>query len=130
MKMYYGASLKEMAQASGFQGETLTSLEKCSNLKWTHQFLKQTWESVYSYMIKLFISTELSESEKSLINESVSQDTSISSHLQSIQVYLPSVQLKERFDKFVQTKSDQDSTWKLWSNFALRDCHAYSYVFT
>ncbi len=122
MKMYYAAGLKEMAQPSGFQGETLTSLEKCSNFKRTHQFLKQSWEAVYSYMIKLFISTELSDSEQSLANEVISQNTS---NLQSIQASLSSLQLKNRFDKFIQTMSDKDNTWKLWANFAFRDCHAY-----
>ena len=51
MKIYYHAGLKEL----GFKGETLESLESCTNFKRTHGFLLQTWQSlIYRGMITSF----------------------------------------------------------------------------
>ena len=47
MKLYYNAGLKELAQASGFQGATLKSLETCGNFKQTHCFLLQVQVQFY-----------------------------------------------------------------------------------
>ena len=39
MKVYYEAGLKDLAKASGSRGETLTSLQRCSNFKRVYHFL-------------------------------------------------------------------------------------------
>ena len=148
MKMYYAAGLQELTKASDFRGETLKSLKTCSNFKRTHQFLKQSWEAMYTLMIEEFLSAEVSATELAGINLALTnqhecsvcvsatelaginlaltnQHATTTSHIQNIQVCLSQLQLQERFDKFIQVKSLMDNTWKLWVNFTFRDCHAY-----
>ena len=41
-KVYYEVGLKQLAMASCFRGETLTSLEKCTHFKKSHRFMLQS----------------------------------------------------------------------------------------
>ncbi len=43
MKVYYDADLRELAEAAGFRGETLTTLS--TNFKCTHNFWLESWEA-------------------------------------------------------------------------------------
>ena len=64
MKVYYDAGMKDLAEAAGFRGETLTSLKKCTNFKRTHTFLLQCWEAFYRHLIESFLSSHFEEREK------------------------------------------------------------------
>ena len=58
MKVYFEVGLKDLARASGFRAETLTSLGNASNFIRTHAFLMQVWETFYRHMFHLYVSHE------------------------------------------------------------------------
>ena len=63
--------MKQVAAACGFNGEPLTSLQRCSNFKNTHYFVVEVWEALYLEMLDKF----LLENNKanSLLHEIISQ---------------------------------------------------------
>ena len=63
MKAYWDAGLKQLAAASGFRGETLTSLSKCSNYSITTSFLFEVWEALYTCMLTTFLKQECADQQ-------------------------------------------------------------------
>ena len=49
MKAYYNMGLKHMAQATGYHSAVL---QICSQFKKIHQFIIESWEALYTLMIK------------------------------------------------------------------------------
>ena len=127
MKLYYNAGLKELAQASGFQGATLKSLETCGNFKRTHYFLLQAWEALYREMWNVYLTDNklksLIDSASCIISASI-ENTQTSSHLmQQIKGLLDDSSIQKSLEEYVMKKEDQ--TWKLWAQFLFRDCFSY-----
>ena len=101
MKIYWDAGLKQIAEASGFRGETLTSLEHCSNFTNTSRFLFQVWEALLQHMQTIWLST--SQTPK----------------------HAPSKELLNSFMVFLEHKSAEDDNWKFWGDFVLKICLPY-----
>ena len=55
MTGYWDAGLKQIAAASGYRGETLTSLSKCSNFSNTTNFFFEACEALYQHMYNQYI---------------------------------------------------------------------------
>ena len=54
MTAYWDAGLKQIASASGYRGETLTSLSKCSNFSNTTTFFFEVWEALYQHTLNVY----------------------------------------------------------------------------
>ena len=121
IKVYYNAGLKELAQTAGFRGETLKSLEKCSNFKRTHRFLLQVWQAMYRSMIHNFLQEN---SQLLTIAATFVHNTDTISSVQLLEAIRVSTSHTD-FIVFLKTMSTRDSTWKFWSQFVLTDCPAY-----
>ena len=122
MKIYYHAGLKELAQISGFKGETLTSLEKCSNFKRTHQFLIQVWQALFRAMIKAFLETN---HHLHLPDIEISEDDSLCNLLNHAEFLLRDSGFSCSFKEFDFSMSDADDVWKFWQRFLFNDCLCY-----
>ncbi len=118
-KIYYYAGLKQIAQASGFRGETLTSLEKCSDFKRTHDFLLQAWQAIYISMFKAFL-----ENRQGLPTINIAKPD-----LSDVEVVLQNANIQQKFIFFISSLSAIDDTWKFWSQFILKDCFCYLELF-
>ena len=131
MKVYFRAGLKEIAEASGYKGTTLVSLEKCSNFKRTHAFIVQLWEAMYRAMLMKFAN---SESDEKLLQDVVAilQDAVNSLDQLTFMSSLNDVLSRDTFETFhafIESQSSEDEIWRFWNNFLFVDCEAYIYLF-
>ena len=128
MKQYYHFGLKDIASNSGFRAETLSSLERCSNFKRTHNFLLQAWESLFLEMVESFINentslatTQVKEEIKVMIEANNDEPIQYLLNVQSI--------LNEDvlvvFYHFIKNQASIDDTWKIWMHFVFEDFFSY-----
>ena len=128
MKIYYHTGLLELAKASGHKGETLTSLQKCTNFKRTHHFLFQVWQAIYRSMLTAFMNSH--PESLHLLTETLSHITLTPKNVLEIaESILVTSKQRDEFYSFVQKQSEKDSTWKFWSQFVFEDCMAYIGLF-
>ena len=128
MKQYYHVGLKDIASNSGFRAETLSSLERCSNFKRTHNFLLQAWESLFLEMVESFINentslatTQVKEQIKVMFEANNDEPIQYLLNVQSI--------LNEDvlvvFHHFIKNQASIDDTWKIWMHFVFEDFFSY-----
>lgn len=139
MNVYYHAGLKELAEAAGFRGETLSSLSKCSNFKRTHRFILQVWEGIYRHMIGCFLSKHPQNTEDMLLDvkrrlEECNQECTHSKSSRPLKEYLAASSgqyntLHKEFQDYLTAMADKDDNWKFWNNFVFRDAYAYVTLF-
>lgn len=128
MKIYYHTGLMELAKACRHKGETLTSLQKCTNFKRTHHFLLQAWKSMYRSMIVAFMTNQPNSFQEITV---VLQSTATTSDtvLKVIENSLTTSKQLEKFNLFLEHQSAKDNTWKFWAQFVFEDCLAYVGLF-
>ena len=115
MKAYYDAGLKDIAKVSGYRGETLISLEKCSHFKRTHSFLIQVWEALHTEMIRAFVAanpsfSDLQTSVQSEFDQAVNQNTSSTDLLLTVQRLVTKASALDEFTTFVSAQAESDDT--------------------
>ena len=136
MKVYYHAGLRDLAEAAGYRGETLS---KCSNFKRTHRFILQVWEGIYRHMFSCFLSNH-PESKQDMLStvkqklEECNQEWMGSKLFRPLEEHLvaSSIQydaLYKEFQDYLTAMADRDENWKFWKNFVLRDAYAYITLF-
>ena len=104
MTAYWDAGLRQIASASGYRGETLTSLSKCSNFNTTTTFFFEVWEALYQHMLKVY---------NVFIRERKTTDTD------------QLCSAPDGFTEFLNEKASNDENWKFWIQFVLRDSMAF-----
>ncbi len=138
MKVYYDAGLRDLAVSSGFRGETLTSLKRCSNF---NAFLLQSFEAFYRHFLVTYLS---SHEDKDLYNDFLS---STSAHMSEcnkechdknsttpLQVFLKEISTLNPnyfgdFLSWLLNLQNKDPNWKFWINFVFRDAFSYFSLF-
>ena len=127
-KVYFDIGLKQLAIASGFRGETLTSLQKCSHFKKTHNFIFQSWEAMYMHMLQLFVAANPSVSV--LIKElnTIRKSMSVVSTFNAMRHRVSYVFCQ--FTSFLQSQGNNDLNWKFWKDYVLLNAFSYIALFS
>ena len=138
--MYYEAGLKDLAKASGFRAETLTSLANASNFKRTHAFLMQVSEVLYRYMFEQYMShcssdgtAPVTEAVLETIRDRLLQCNQKCEEDSALDEYVHATSATESecaaiysgFVSFVSDLASRDDTLKFWHGFLFHDCLAY-----
>ena len=105
MSAYWDAGLKQIAAASGYRGETLTSLSRCSNFTNTTTFLFEVWEALFHHTINIF-------------HQYKNKNTETSTQPEDYDEYSDYV-------SFMTSKGSKDENWQFWGQFILRDCSVF-----
>lgn len=122
--VYYHAGLKEIAQNTGFRGETLT-LGKCGNFKRTHHFLLQSWQAIYRVMLDSFCESHSDMPDLQQVSIHATADPLLILNIsEMIPIGTENVDYA-KFREYVSKMATKDSTWKFWEQFVFQDCFGY-----
>ena len=135
LKAYFDAGLKDMARAAGY---SVNQIYNCSHFKRVHHFILEPWEALYKVMLTKFLEqdesmhsvqeTILDELDLGVFQSDSDFSTALSQKLEKINK-LEGVQF-HHFNEFLQRMAQQDSTWKFWVQFILKDALAYIGLFS
>lgn len=126
MKIYYSAGLKELAMASGYRGETLASVARCSNFKRTHAFLSQVWQAMYRKLVACFcLQNESMQEALTDLSEAVIGERDVFTVIQPMMS-----KYGKAFNKFIQIECTKDDTFKFWYQYVFEDCFSYIALYT
>ena len=128
LKIYLDAGLNDLAKASGYQSNAVTS-----NFKRTHHFLVETWIAMFQHFVALFLKQNTSPEFLEYVYKwldsfptSEDQDATVRNLKQLLD------DVCERYDtfygdfmKFVEEQCSKNLTWKFWSQYVFHDCLAY-----
>ena len=120
--------MKELATASGYRGETLTSLQKCSHFKKTHNFIIQSWEAIFMHMLQICLASNPRMS--ALIQELITESRSASSVTVMFHEMRETVcEVYQQFKGFVHIKAENDPNWKFWDAYVAQNAFSYIALF-
>lgn len=137
--VYYDAGLKDLAHSSGFRGETLTSLRRCSYFKRTHVFLLQSLEAFYRHFLRVFFLNGDKEFYDDLLSSTCAhmsecnEDCTLQNSAVPLHVYLEDIRSKhpnlcQEFHDWLSGLETKDANCKFWIKFVFRD--AFSLFFS
>ena len=143
MKVFYEAGIKQIAEATGYRGETLTSLANCSNFKRTNTFLLQLHEAFLREMISTFMKSECEPALTGITNQVViileqctnkelASERTICESFKEINTLLSSAPVRhvyQHFLQFIESRCSNDNMWLFWVRFTMIDCMAYIALF-
>ena len=115
-KLYYEVALKQIAMAGGFKGETLGSLERCSNYKTTHHFYLEVYEALYLHVINILSNSNAAFKETISKIEATNNGEYVDAAV-------------EQFSKLILANSTKDANWTFWKQFLEADMLSYIALF-
>lgn len=128
LKIYFDAELSDLAKASGYQPNSISS-----NFKRTHYFLLESWHSLFQHFLMLFIQQKAPPDFLNYVQQwlksfppSRNQQATLRNLMQLLEDLSDKYQdFHDDFMKYIEEQSSQNQTWKFWSQYVFHNCFAY-----